>query len=257
MHKTESPVPDTMRSGFDRGTFEQFIDMRIGSGEPVCWYGCGVVNGYPKGEVLCRLEGVELMRLYRPDPDVPLAYQYSRNFVVFRDAKTNEIMCDSSGQARMIAQPYQYLTYTLDGDVLRYESERGSGADVLRISGGDNTEVRTVGDVTIVTSPAWLDTPSDRHWEKYDFIVAGGACEAPRFQIVWGRYGPNFDFLGTGFSTAHMWLYRFDGYEVLPQSIRTVIENEAGMALWKMPPSNLDEIRDLQYPDDRKVAVGS
>lgn len=256
MHKTESPVPNTTRSGFDRGTFEQFINMRIGSGDPVCWYGCGVVNSYPKGEVLCRLEGVELMRLYRPDPDVPLVYQFSRNFVVFRDSKTNEIMRDSFGQSRVIAQPYQYLTYTLDGDVLRYESERGSGANILRITGGENTEVRTVGDVTIVTSPAWLDIPSDQHWEKYDFIIADSAHEAPRFQIVWGRYGPNFEFLGEGFSTAHMWLYRYECYEVLPQSIRTVIETEAGMDLWTRPPSSLDEIRDLQYPDERAIAGG-
>ena len=44
----------------------------------------------------------------------------------------------------------------------------------------------------------------------------------------------------------HSWLYRYDDYDDLPESIRTIIEGEPGMDLWREPPQDVDEIRELQ-----------
>ena len=59
------PEAITTRAGFDRDTFEQFVEMRGGTGDPIYWYGFGVVTSYPEGKPLARIEGLDLGRLDR------------------------------------------------------------------------------------------------------------------------------------------------------------------------------------------------
>ncbi len=240
------PIPPVERTGFDREKFEEFADMRIGHGDPIWWYGMGSVNRYPDGEPLVRVEGVDLGKLHRPDPSMPRVQMFTRKFIVFRDPKTNEILRDENGKARFIGYDYQFFTWHLEGDELLWEIEQGAGDRIVSLTGGDGAEYRKMGDLVVITTPVPVNSKVVQSWEKYDFLALPEGSTWPRFQSVWAKYTPNFSFMEKGFSTMHMWSYRYDAYESLPGSIRTVIENEPGMDLWRLPPMNLDEIRELQ-----------
>lgn len=240
------PAPKLGRSAFDRETFEEFVDMRIGSGDPVYWYGLGVISSYPDGEILARLEGIDLGRLHRPDPSAPMAHMLTRKFIVFRDPNTNELLRDEAGKVRFIGYDYQYFTWTLEGDELMWSIEQGAKDKVVRNTGGEGAEVRKMGDLTVMTTPVPINSKVVQAWEKYDFLILPEGSAEPRYQTVWAKYTPNFSWMPEGFSTMHSWLYRYDNYEDLPQSIRTVIETEPGLDLWRDPPKDLDEIRELQ-----------
>ena len=240
------PEAITTRAGFDRDTFEQFVEMRGGTGDPIYWYGFGVVTSYPEGKPLARIEGLDLGRLDRPDTSVAKAKMLTRKFVVFRDPVTNEIQRDENGKMRFIGYNYQNFTWTLEGDELLYEIEQGSKDKIVINKGGQGAEVRTMGGLTTMTTPVPINSRVVQAWEKYDFLMMPEGGPAPRYQSVWGKYTPNFSWMGEGFSTMYMWSYRYDTYESMPQSIRTVIENEPGMMMWKEPPRDMAEIKELQ-----------
>jgi len=244
--KLDTTIPSLGRSGFDRETFEQFVEMRIGTGDPVYWYGLGVISSYPDGKVLARVEGVDIGKLHRPDPNVPLAHFYTRKFVVFRDPETNEIIRDEAGEVILRGFPYQLFTVSLDGDVLRTDIESGAGERLSKFSAGIENEVRKIGDLTVFTMPVPINVPAMQAWEKYDFLVLPEGSAEPRYQVTWSKYSPNFPWMGEGFNVQHAWLYRYDSYEDLPQSARTIIETIPGADLWRNPPKDLDEIRELQ-----------
>lgn len=239
-------IPPTSRSSFDRDTFEEFVDMRFGTGDPVYWYGMGVITSYPDGKILARLEGLDLGRIHRPNPDEPKAELFARKFAVFRDPVTNELLRDENGKVRFIGYNYQYFKVMLEGDELLWEIESGS-KDRLRLTkGGHGAEVRKMGDLTVMTTPVPINSPVIQAWEKYDFLLMPEGSAEPRFQVVWGKYTPNFSWMPEGFSTMYSWLYRYDSYESLPESVRTLIETEPGLDLWRSPPESLEEIRELQ-----------
>ncbi len=249
MNKNATPGPTVPRNVFDRETFEQFVEMRIGTGDPIYWYGTGVISSYPDGKVLARVEGVDLGRLHRPDPDVPLAHMYTRKFIVFRDPETNELMHDEAGDVIFRGFPYQFFTTWLEGDVLRTDIESGAGDKLFKFSAGKENEVRKIGDLTVFTMPAPINSPAMQAWEKYDFLVLPEGSAEPRYQVTWAKYSPNFPWMGEGFNSQHAWLYRYDSYEELPQSVRTIIETLPGADLWREPPKDLDERRALQNAD--------
>ncbi len=241
-----TPTPPVTRSGFTREDFETLVDVRIGNGDPVYWYGVGVVYSFPDGEVLARVEGVDLGKLYRPDPSVPSAQMYTRKFIVFRDPKTNELLRDEKGKIRFIGFNYQNFTWRLEGDYLMYDIEQGSGNQVFTVTEGRGNEIRKMGGLTVITTPVFVETPVGSWWEKYDLLIQDDNEVEPRYQYVWSRYGPNFSFMGGGFNTMSSWLYRYDNYDDMPQSIRDIIENEPGMDLWRNPPMDAAEIQELQ-----------
>lgn len=43
--------------------FSQFVDMRVGTGEPVYWYCIGEVYEYPSGKLVAKVEGIDTARL--------------------------------------------------------------------------------------------------------------------------------------------------------------------------------------------------
>ncbi len=240
------PTPAVTRSGFTREDFETLVDVRIGDGDPIYWYGVGVVNSFPDGKILARVEGVDLGKLHRPDPNKASAQMYTRKFVVFRDPDTNELLRDEEDKVRFIGFNYQNFTWRLEGDYLMYDVEQGSGEQVFTVTEGRGNEIRKMGGLTVITTPVFVESPVGNWWEKYDLLIQDENDVEPRYQYVWGRYGPNFSFMGGGFNTMTSWLYRYDNYEDLPQSIRDIIENEPGMDLWRNPPMNREEIQELQ-----------
>jgi len=246
MNDMTFPELITTRAGFDRDTFEQFVEMRGGTGDPVYWYGCGVITSYPEGKPIARIEGVDLGKLLRPDTSVPKAKMLTRKFVAFRDYETNELLRDENGKMRFIGYGYQNFTWSLEGDQLLYEIEQGSKDSIVINKGGQGAEVRTMGGLTVMTTPVPINSRVVQAWEKYDFLILPDGSPPPRYQSVWGKYTPNFSWMGEGFCTMYMWSYRYDSFETLPESYRNIVLNEPGMLMWKLPPMDLDEIAELQ-----------
>jgi hypothetical protein len=50
--------------------------------------------------------------------------------------------------------------------------------------------------------------------------------------------------MGGGRSSMHAYFHRYDRYADIPETLRSFIEEYAPM--WKEPPRDMDEIRDLQ-----------
>ncbi len=242
------PLPAAAR-GFDRESFDRWVEMRVGSGAPVYWYCIGTVYSWPEGRPLMRVEGIDTARLDRSLGTASVAHQLSRKTFVYRDLETNAILTAWQGQPLPpIEYPYQYITYALEGDGLTTWVEQGSGPRVQRIGPGQDMVVRRLGNTLVFTAPLFLDFPAPdgtrmQAFENYDFFVqpAGSGVRHP-YQISWLRYGDLP--AGIGKAVMHMVAWRVDRYEELPESIRGHLDRDA--RLWREPPRDLAEIRELQ-----------
>jgi hypothetical protein len=236
---------------FDYESFEQFVAMRIGTGEPVYWYNIGEVYTYPEGRLVCLIEGCDTARLVRAPGDPHTAIQLSRKYYVYRDAETRALLKEYNGApVPPIAYPYQYLTFTLDGGRVVTSVEQGAGAGLVKIGPVDNFILRRIGSNLIVSAPLFLnrETPRGRYeaYENYDFILRTAESNpADRYQMTWNRFAdaPVF-LLSKGRCMLQMIGWRVDRFEDVPASIRDTIAADAPM--WKEPPRDLDEIRALQ-----------
>jgi hypothetical protein len=245
-----APLQATER-GFDPALFQQWVDMRVGSGEPVYWYCVGTVFSWPSGKPLMRVEGIDTARLDRSLSTPTVAHQLSRKTFVYRDLDSNAILTEWNGQPLPpIEYPYQYITYELDGDGLTTWVEQGAAPRVQRIGPTTGILARRLGNTVAFSAPLFLDFPGRdgkrmQAFENYDFFVhpADAGVQHP-YQISWLRYGE----LGSGIgpSFMHMVAWRIDRYEDLPASMREYLERDG--KLWREPPRDLAEIRKLQQP---------
>lgn len=236
--------------GFDRSTFDVFVNARTGTGQPVYWYSVGTLRAYPSGELLARVEGYDTSISDRPDPGRPLARQFSRKIYVYRDPETNEVLRERNGQrVEAVAYPYQFITYELVEDRLTTMVEQGTGARVQRIGPGDTMQARRIGDAHVFTAPLFLDIPMGperryQAFENYDFFIqAPGGASNPN-QLAWVRYGDAPAWAGGGPAIMHLITWRIDRYEDVPSTLRDYIEADA--PLWRAPPAGIDDIRRLQ-----------
>jgi hypothetical protein len=237
--------------GFDEELFETFLKARVGTGEPVYWYSIGEVYSYPDGALLARMEGFDTARLVRDESDPKTAYQLSRKTFVYRDPETNEVFKEVNGRpATHIKYPYQYITYKLEGDKLVTLVEQGSGAQIRKMGPSDEIAARRLGDVAVFSAPLFLnfETPRGKYeaFEHYDFFIqADGAVPN---QLSWLRYGDLPPFLGPGKTIIHLVSWRVDGFDDLPETMKQWVKAEA--QLWREPPRDMDEIRELQKPEE-------
>jgi len=237
-------------NGFDADVYQRWVEMRVGSGEPVYWYCIGTVFSYPEGKPLLRVEGIDTARLEKTQTTATMAHQLSRKTFVYRDLDSNEVLRSWNGQPLPpIAYPYQYITYTLAGQHLETVVEQGRGAQVQRIGPGTDIIARRIGNTLAFSAPLFLDFPVPgggryQAFENYDFLVQPRAAgvEHP-YQISWVRYG---DLPNIGKTIMHMVAWRVDRYAELPAGMRAYLENEG--QLWMAPPKDLAEIRALQAP---------
>jgi hypothetical protein len=207
------------------------------------------VFSFPDGRPLMRIEGIDTARLDRSLSTPAVAHQLSRKTFVYRDLATNAILKEWNGEPLPpIAYPYQYITYEHAGGGLVTWVEQGRGERVQRIGPGTDIIARHIGDTIAFSAPLFLDFPGAggqryQSFENYDFFYhPASAGEKHPYQISWLRYGdlPG----GRGKSVMHMVAWRVDRYEDLPATIRTYLDAEA--KLWREPPRNLAEIRELQ-----------
>ena len=239
--------------GFDAESFDLWVDARAGSGAPVYWYSTGTVRAFPSGELLFLMEGYDTARAHRPDPERSLAHQYNRKIYIFRDPGSGAVLTTWNGEpVEPVAYPYQFITYALDGDDMKTSVEQGSGERLQTIEGGSMTH-RRVGDTHVFTAPVFLDFPvpatGSRYqaWENYDFFIHPPGTVAEAHQLSWARVGPLPRWAGGAQSVMHLVTWRVESFEDVPEGFRRYIEAEA--PLWKVPPRDLAEIRELQAPD--------
>jgi hypothetical protein len=246
-----TPAPAwTGRTPFDRESFHQFITMRVGAGAPVYWYNVGEVYTYPEGKLVLRIEGCDTGRVAFPRDAPDTAWQLSRKYYVYRHPATNTVLKEYNGKpVPPIAYPYQFLTFRLDQGRVLTSVEQGAGAALVRIGPVDTFILRRLGEMLVVSAPLFLnrETPRGRYeaYENYDFFLRpSGTTAAERYQMAWNRFADLPAFLGPGRAMLQMIGWRVDAFDDLPATVRECIVNDA--PLWKAPPKDLDEIRQLQ-----------
>lgn len=113
---------------------------------------------------------------------------------------------------------------------------------------------RRVSDTLVVTAPVYLDFPipnTDRRidaFENYDFFFHPEDSVKEPHQLAWVRYGDLPAWAGGGKGIYHLVTWRADGWNEIPEKLRTYIEEN--YALWTEPPASLDEVRALQESDE-------
>lgn len=237
--------------GFDAEAFRVWISTRVGDGQPIWWYSSGSVRAYPSGELLFFMEGFDSAVAYWPDPKANLVHQYNRKIYIFRDIATGAVLREWRGKAvEPVAYPYQFITYELKGDRVETWVEQGRKPRVQRIGPGSNMSARKVGDTYVFTAPVYLDFPipgGERRYqafENYDFFVnTDGRAKEPH-QLSWLRYGPLGDWADGMESIMHLVTWRVERWADIPANLRGYIESEH--PLWRSPPKDLAEIRQLQ-----------
>jgi len=245
-----APTPAQVAGkGFTPDVFKQWVDMRVGTGEPVYWYAVGTVYTYPEGKPVLRMEGVDAARLERSLSTATEAHQVSRKTFLYRDIDTNAVLREFQGKPLPpIAYPYQYITYSLRGDGVETWVEQGAGARKQRIGPGTDIMAREIGNTLAFSAPLFLDLalPNGNRmqaFEHYDFFHQGAVPGVRHpYQISWLRFSDLPAGLGKG--VMHMVSWRVDRYADLPASIRSYLESEA--KLWLEPPRDIAEIRQLQ-----------
>ncbi len=234
---------------FNQEVFDTWVDMRVGDGEtPAYWYCVGEIYSYPEGELVGRMQGVDLANL------IPIAkdsvIQLNRKIFLYLDKETGEVLDEWNGQpVRHIKYPYQMIHYVLEGERLKTWVTQGSGRQLTNIGPGYRTVARKVGQTYFFGSPVFLnfETPRGKYEaaENYDFIVHTTAEQTEdKYQLMWWRYGDLAPHYGGGKGTIQLTAYRVDQFEDLPNPLRSYIEEEAQM--WLKPPADLEEITKLQ-----------
>lgn len=232
---------------FDQNLFDQWIDMRVGEGDATYWYCFGEVYSYPEGELLMRMQGVDLAKAIRVEKDSVI--QLNRKIFIYTDKNTGEVLETYNDKpVQHIKYPYQQITYALQGDRLASYVTQGSGKRRMTMGPGYNTTARKMGNSYVFTAPVFLnmETPRGKYeaYENYDFYVFPEESKLEhRYQLSWVRYGDLPPFAG-GKGIIQLVCYRVDNFEDLPNPLRDYIKKEA--KLWLKPPQNLEEIAELQ-----------
>ncbi len=226
--------------------FNQFVKMRVGTGEPVYWYCVGEVYEYPSGKLLAKVEGVDTARLIKSESTTTKKLQLSRKIFFYRNPANNEIMREYGGKkVTPIAYPYQQITYEYKGGKLLSGVVQGKAPRIQRIKSTGNNLVRNFGGLKVFSAPLFLNFGNYQAYENYDFFLQTRAKKrVPKYQLSWVRRGSLPPFFGGGDSVFQLVSYRIDKYQKLPASIRRVLEKEARM--WMNPPRDLKEIEELQ-----------
>ncbi|HPF25985.1 MAG TPA: hypothetical protein PK159_05280 [Steroidobacteraceae bacterium] len=252
-------APAAHARGFDAQSFATFVDMRVGTGQPIYWYCTGTVYEYPSGKPLMRMEGIDTARRWR-DPAAPqIVQQLSRKTFFYRDLLTDAVLTSINGAPLApIEYPYQYITYELRDGAVQTFVEQGRAPRLQRIGPGNDMQVRMVRGDYIFTAPLFLDFPAGNDaryqaFENYDFIVSGKPDVDPAtHRLSWLRYG---DIPGVGKTVMHLVAWRIDRYADLPGPMRDYLETKA--RLWMQPPADFAEIRSLQQALDPQPAAAT
>ncbi|MDP6615996.1 MAG: hypothetical protein QF790_02370 [Gammaproteobacteria bacterium] len=238
--------------GYTPEDFARYIKLRMGEGDPVYWYGVGDATFFPKGQMFMRTEGYDTGRLYSFDAEKNEAVGLTRKLVVLRNPADGAILTDPKGNPAWLNQfTYQLFRMRLQDGFLVYEVEQGKGGERETVVDGlHRSEVQHYAGMTVFTTPVNYTLPAisgaagpEPVWENYDFIerTYGGGLS---YEAIWAGNFPLPPFMGPGRSSMHGYFQRYDNYTDVPATLRDFVEEHAPM--WKEPPRDMDEIRELQ-----------
>jgi len=243
---TLAPVPSGA-GGFTRTNFTAWIDMRAGTdGKPVYWYATGHVMDNVTGEVVSRIDGVDVALAFR-DPAKPDTWvQLSRKIFILLDPKSGKRQLGPDGKPRRAtAYPFQVKTYTLQGDEILYSVESHDSARVFSEPPRTNYTARQLGGVTHYNYAMFIDRvrvdgQRSQRFEVNDFFLRTGKdlADPERYQYTWVGTGP-----GPVVSSVLSW--RYGSFDAMPgEALKDFIRSEA--PLWLAPPKDLAEVERLR-----------
>lgn len=223
--------------------FREFTTMRVGTGEPVYWYCFGEIYEYPSGKLVAKVEGIDAARMIKSESTATKVLQLSRKIFFYRDAKTNALLRESGGmKVEPVAYPYQQITYELKDGKMYANVVQGKAPRIQKIDSSGGNIVRKFGDVLVFSAPLFLNFPSYKAYENYDFFIQPKS--QPKYQLSWNKRGNLAPFFGGGDSVFQLVSYRLDKYSDLPKTMRDALESDG--RLWMNPPKDLKEIEELQ-----------
>ncbi len=238
--------------GFTEEDFARYIQARFGDGDPVYWYAIGDSTTFPDGNMILRTEGYDTGRLYEFDRERSEVTGLTRKLIVMRNPATGDIITGPDGQPAWISNfTYQLFKMRLQDGYLIYETQQGAGDLLNTATGGLNrSEIQKFDDMVVYTTPVNYTMPMDEKgsawepvWETYD-VIEREQDGTVRYDGLWSGSFPLPAAMGGGRSSMHAYFHRYDRYSDLPESIRSFVDEYAPM--WKAPPVDLDEIRELQ-----------
>ncbi|MEO1034032.1 MAG: hypothetical protein AAFX44_00605 [Pseudomonadota bacterium] len=246
----------TADGSFDLDTFQRWVTMRVGDGSPVYWFSEGTVRAYPGGRLIATMEGYDTARLDPTQTSPRRAVQLSRKTYIYRDPATGDVFKRSDGtDVAPIAYPYQLISYELKDDgTLETFVDQGSGKRYRRIGPGSSTKALRLDSGVLYNAPLYLDfeLPGGNRYqtfENYDFFSPDSDPAGGSF-ITFLRYGDAPDWAtGTDKIVMHLTTRRYDSFADVPARFRTWIEAHAEM--WREPPRDMNEIRELQGDIER------
>ncbi len=233
--------------GFTRANVEAWVQMRAGdAGRPVYWYGTGTVMNQVTGEVLSRIDGMDVSIAWRDPARRDSWIQLSRKIFILLDPKSGARQAGPDGKPRPpTAYPFQVRRYTLEGDALVYEVESHDSARVFAEPPLRNFQVRDLGRVTHYNYSMFIDRvrgdgQRSQRFEVNDFFLRRGTglTEPERYQYTWVGTGP-----GPSVSSVLSW--RYASFDAMPgEALKAFIRAEA--PLWLLPPKDMAEIEALR-----------
>jgi hypothetical protein len=233
---------------FTKDIYQQWLDMRVGTGKPIYWYCFGEIYTYPDGKLVGRMEGFDTARLIKINADSSL--QLNRKIFYYEDAKTGEIIDEANGKkVNHIKYPYQFISYIRKNDKLITWVEQGAGAAINKMGPGEGIIARKMGQNISFAAPVFLnfETPRGKYeaYENYDFVLNHSEKDGQkRNQLFWVRYGDMAPFFGTGKAIIQLASYRVDSFDALPEKLKKRVREQDTM--WLEPPKSVEEIRELQ-----------
>jgi len=232
--------------GFDPALFDLFVQATTGAnGEAVYFYSTGTVKSFPGGQLIATIEGVDMARLLRRDPDGTV-HKLSRKFYILRDPVTGAVIEQIDGKPNdRYFYPYQSMQFRLDGERLVGSATQGAGTGLRTVNIGGAIEARRIGDTVAFSAPnARESVDGTGSYEMYEFWVTPRRANlTPSVTLTLTLV--NWHPIGKGKPVyTHRTSWRVDRYAELPASIRGYIEAHA--PLYREPPRDLAEVERLQ-----------
>jgi hypothetical protein len=233
------------RGKFTPEAMEDFMSLRLGdTGDTVFWHGFGDITSFPGGEVVARVEGVDVGRLLSYDKENNRAEQLSRKFLFYKDPETGELLKDENGEVRVMTYfKFQHFKFHLDDGRMMFSCTQGDGVNNFELSGGVNSETHKLGGQTVYSTPFNLMKGPMKIWENYDFVSSPDGSGGMDYAGYWARVGEAPPWLGGGMCTMHSYFKRYDAFNTLPANLQDFM-NEY-VPLWKEAPKDLEEIANL------------
>lgn len=242
-------------AGINKQQFNDWVQARCGSGEPVYWYARGDARVFPGGEVLYRFDFMEENRLVADPKDPDNKVCLGRKINLYLDKDTGQVLREFRGQpVSQLIYPYQVIAMTLQGDKVAAVATQGAGKFLRKYNLDDVVHAVSFGGRTYFDATAMFTSHREQGvmntFEYLTYIMppdmANQKSPDPGISFtlgyerpVWAGGDGKSDYL-----LQHAVGTRVKSYDELPAHVREFIKSEA--PIFRAPPANMDEIKRLQ-----------